>query len=400
MATITPQKRKGALVSYKFRVCVGRDADNKQIFRCTTWPVPQGLSPAKAAKAAKRAAEAWERETRAAYEYDLRHPQQAQDREMSRLRTDFASFVRHTWFPLCIEDGAHKPKTVAFYEDTMGNIVDYFQGHSLQKMQGLDLQRFLAYLRTERGFSPQYVQHHDRTLRRIFAFAQKQGLIPKDPMDTVEKPKLPKHQVDALSEEEAHTFFSALGSCPLDFRCLLYLMLTTGLRRGECLGLQWQDVDTAHALLHVERHVTHTTAQGTVVSSPKTTASVRAVPLLDSMLSLLCQLRTQQQKNFPDVVLEESFLFHGQAGPFSPRDPNAVTRRVKRFMKRHGLPDLSPHDLRHSCATLLLGSGADIKSVQEILGHTNASTTLNFYVRPDPKQMRAAANKMAEAFRL
>ncbi len=163
---------------------------------------------------------------------------------------------------------------------------------------------------------------------------------------------------------------------------------------------QWRDVDTAHALLHVERHVTHTTAQGTVVSSPKTTASVRAVPLLDSMLSLLCQLRTQQQKNFPDVVLEESFLFHGQAGPFSPRDPNAVTRRVKRFMKRHGLPDLSPHDLRHSCATLLLGSGADIKSVQEILGHTNASNTLNFYVRPDPKQMQAAANKMAEAFRL
>ncbi len=147
----SPPKRKGALVSYKFRVCVGRDAANKQIFRCTTWPVPQGLSPAKAAKAAKRAAEAWERETRAAYEYDLRHPQQAQDRETSRLRTDFASFVRHTWFPLCMEDGAHKPKTVAFYEDTMRNIVDYFQGHSLQKMQGLDLQRFLAYLRTERG---------------------------------------------------------------------------------------------------------------------------------------------------------------------------------------------------------------------------------------------------------
>ena len=133
MATITPQKRKGALVSYKFRVCVGRDADNKQIFRCTTWPVPQGLSPAKAAKAAKRAAEAWERETRAAYEYDLHHPQQAQDRETSRLRTDFASFVRHTWFPLCMEDGAHKPKTVAFYEDTMRNIT----GRIVNVVQGL-----------------------------------------------------------------------------------------------------------------------------------------------------------------------------------------------------------------------------------------------------------------------
>ena len=140
MATITPQKRKGALVSYKFRVCVGRDAANKQIFRCTTWPVPQGLSPAKAAKAAKRAAEAWERETRATYAQDLLCPEQARDREMSRLRTDFVSFVRHTWFPLCIEDGAHKPKTVAFYEDTVRNIIDYFQGYYLQKIQGMDLQ--------------------------------------------------------------------------------------------------------------------------------------------------------------------------------------------------------------------------------------------------------------------
>ena len=67
-------------------------------------------------------------------------------------------------------------------------------------------------------------------------------------------------------------------------------------------------------------------------------------------------------------------------------------------MKRNSLPDLSPHDLRHSCATLLLGSGADVKSVQEILGHTNARTTLDFYVRTDLQQMRAATNRFANVY--
>ena len=95
-----------------------------------------------------------------------------------------------------------------------------------------------------------------------------------------------------------------------------------------------------------------------------------------------------------------SLVFPSDRGENIPRTPNAVTHRVKRFMKANGLPDMSPHDLRHSCATLLLGSGADIKSVQEILGHSNASTTLNFHVRSDLQQMKAATDKFANAFGL
>ena len=121
---------------------------------------------------------------------------------------------------------------------------------------------------------------------------------------------------------------------------------------------------------------------------------------MQSTLKLLQQLKKQVKGQHPDTILKEAFIFPGESDLFTPRDPNAVTRRVKRFMKRNGLPDLSPHDLRHSCATLLLSQGADIKSVQEILGHADASTTLNFYVKADLRQMQAATEKYAAAFNL
>ena len=117
-------------------------------------------------------------------------------------------------------------------------------------------------------------------------------------------------------------------------------------------------------------------------------------------MQLLRQLKTLRKQENPNTILDDSYIFPGENGIFTPRSPCAVTRRVKRFMAIHGLSDMSPHDLRHSCATLLLSSGADIKSVQEILGHTNATPTLNFYVRSDLQQMQTATAKYAAAFGL
>lgn len=118
-----------------------------------------------------------------------------------------------------------------------------------------------------------------------------------------------------------------------------------------------------------------------MVGTPKTAKSVRVIPLMEGVLTLLLALKREVQRKHPNTVLQDAFIFPSEKNLFQPRNPTGVTHRVKRFMARNDLPDFSPHDLRHSCATLLLGQGADIKSVQEILGHANASTTLNFYVQ-------------------
>ena len=400
MASIIPKEKDGKIISYKFKACVGRDDCGKQVFRCTTWKVPAGLVPSKAAKAAEKAAAAWEQDARAEYEKDLQDAERARQREIAKCKTDFVHFVKNVWFPICIEDGEHKPKTISFYNDTTKNITAYFAGCNMQRIAPAEIQKFLIYLRTEKGFSPRNVHHHYRTLNMIFSYAVRQDILLKNPMDKVDPPKLVRKEIDALSQEQATDFFREIHDCPLDFRCLLTLLVTTGLRRGECVGLQWRDIDENSLLLRVQRNVTYTTKTGIVVNTPKTAKSRRPIPIMESTLRLLCLLREQRRRENPGVDISDSFIFHGEKGIFDPKDPNAVTRRVKRFMAAHDLPDLSPHDLRHSCATLLLGSGADIKSVQEILGHTNANTTLNFYVRSDVQQMKAATDKFANAFGL
>ena len=225
-------------------------------------------------------------------------------------------------------------------------------------------------------------------------------MIVRNPMIQVEAPKKDRKPVDALTPEQAQQFFANLSDCPLDFHCMLSLLITTGIRRGECMGLQWGDIDEKEMVIHIQRNVTYTPESGVQVSTPKTANSIRSVPIMESTLKLLKKYHARFQAANPDERIDDAFLFPKEGRIFEARDPNSVTRRVKRFMRLHNLPDMSPHDLRHSCGSLLLANGADIKSVQEILGHANASTTLNFYVRTDLSQMRSATNKYAAAFGL
>lgn len=332
--------------------------------------------------------------------------QSIRKRKKRKRRDGFVAFVNDVWLPLQVRGGNIKPSTVAFYEYMAKPITEHFSGAILQEIGPIEIQKYLIYLRTEhktkRGqpLSPKTLRHQYVALSSIFNYAEKQGMIAANPMAKVDAPKKDKKPVEALTQEQAAQFFQLLPSCPLDFRCMLYLLITTGIRRGECMGLKWRDIDEQASTIHIERNISYTPASGVIVNTPKTANSVRTIPIIPSVLQLLLRLKQEAQRNSPRTVLENAFLFPSEKDIFAPRDPNSVTRRVKRFMKKNGLPDLSPHDLRHSCATLLLAQGADIKSVQEILGHSDASTTLNFYVKADLRQMQAATEKYAEAFNL
>ena len=402
MATIIKNLKDGKVVSYKFRAYLGRTENGTQIARYTTWSIPENLTPSKAERLAQKAAAAWEKEVKDEYTKDINDPTRIKAREINKQHTDFSDFIHHTWFSLCIRDGNHKPTTVEFYRHITNKIAEYFKGSILQKITSLQIQEYIIFLRTQyrtrqgNPISDKTIRHHYCVLTLIFDFAIEQELINKNPMEKVECPKLAKKKVDAFTQEEAQTFFSLLPNCTLDFQCMLYLLITTGIRRGELMGLQWQDIDIDNMTVEIMRNITYTPKGGVVANTPKTENSIRIIPLIPVVTDML---RKYQAEINPEGT-KDSFLFPSVQGKGIPRDPNAITRRVKRFMHTNGLPDLSPHDLRHSCATLLLSNGADIKSVQEILGHADASTTLNFYVKSDLLNMKTATNKLAAAFGL
>jgi len=408
MANIRENQKSGKTVSYRFTTCLERNICGKQIRRYTTWTPPDGLSPAKERRAAERAADAWEQEIKA--EYQKQKEAEALGKAYTlppdKRKDDFVSFVNEIWLPLQVRGGNDKPTTIAFYQHMANYITAYFDGAVLQQISPIDIQKYLTYLRTDyksklgKPLSPKSIRHQYSTLNLIFEYAERQEMISNNPMRKVDPPKKEKKPIDAMTQEQAKRFFTILSDCPLDFRCILQLMITTGIRRGECIGLKWKDIDEATLTIKIERSVSYTSESGKFVGTPKTSTAIRTIPLIPSTFYLLLRLKEQISTEHPHTILKEAFIFPSKKDLFAPRDPNAITQRVKRFMKNNDLPILSPHDLRHSCATLLLSQGADVKSVQEILGHSDASTTLNFYVKSDLRQMREATEKYAAAFNL
>ena len=286
MASIRENRKKGKVVSYQFTAFLERNAAGKQVRKYLTWTPPESLSPAKARKAAQREADKWEAQIRADYQKE----QEAASAAVYSLppeerRDDFFTFVNDVWLTLQVRGGGCKPATIAFYEKIAKVITAYFDGCCLQEITPVLVQKYLNYLRTEyvganhKPLGGKSVRHHYVTLNTIFRYAERQGMIVRNPMLFVDAPKREKKPVDALTPEQARLFFDCLPSCPLNFRCMLLLLITTGIRRGECMGLKWGDIDEKERLIHIERNVSYTPKSGVQVLTPKTATSIRAVPI-------------------------------------------------------------------------------------------------------------------------
>lgn len=383
MATITPQKDKnGSVISYRIKIYLGRDEQYKQIQRTTTIPRPEGLTPAKERKEVERIADSWEQEQKA--DFEKNHS------KFDKKQITLSDFVSKHWWPDHVEDGKHTPSSISFYGYMSGDILTYFGPRKkLSQIDAEAVKRYIKYCnieaRTKAGepYSAATTQHHFNTLRSILEYARRFHYIESNPCHDLapnEKPKRDKKKIDFLEPDEARRFIAALDDEPIFWKAFMNLLITTGLRRGEAVGLQWGDIDQDKQIITVQRNVTidKNSPDKYHVGATKT-GEVRTVPVSPRVLALLMALKRSEQEKFKAAFLPHGFVFCSTTDPYKPMYPTEPTRWQRKFTNRHNLPKVSPHDLRHTAATLALESGANLKQVQTLLGHADPSTTMSFY---------------------
>ena len=234
--------------------------------------------------------------------------------------------------------------------------------------------------------SPRTVQYIHATLRRALAQAVRLDLLTKNVADLVNPPKLQKKEISPLNVEEINRLFKTIEGHPLE--ALFVLAVTTGLRRGEILGLHWNDIDLDKGTLQVQRSLSLTKG-GPVFNPPKTTRGKRSVRLSSVCVKALIKHKSRQKNNV--------LVFPNQEGE-PRRSSNVLNSTFDRIKKKGNLPDIRFHDLRHTCATLLLGKGVHPKIVQEMLGHSTISITLDTYSHVLPNMQEKAVMAMEDIF--
>ena len=285
-----------------------------------------------------------------------------------------------------------RPSTLEHYRSDMEHHVKPYLGQKkLTQITASDLRKLYDDLKKQgrvhprpgqsRGLSTTTVHGIHTTLHHALKSAVDQRLLPHNPADHVEPPKVAHKSMTILNEEQLDTFLAAVEQDPI-WKDFFYTELTTGLRLGEICGLMWSDFDARKGTLSVNRTIHKEKGGRLVTGDTKTYAGTRTIVLPDSTAELLrCR-----KKNSYSV-----WIFPNPLKPEAPMNPSTAYHQLKKLLEENGLPGLRFHDLRHTFATHALANGVDAKTLSGILGHTKASFTVDTYTHTTTDMHKKAA---------
>ena len=314
----------------------------------------------------------------------------------------FADFMEQ-W--LDVVKGSITTVTYSSYANMVKVIIaPYFREKNitLNGLQSKDIQDF--YQEQLNRVKASTVIHYHANIHKALKYAVKLELISNNPADRVERPKQEKFQGSFYSSEELNDLFDAVAGTRLELAVLLGAFY--GLRRSEIVGLKWDAIDFKKNTITINHTVTSCNLDGKCVvlakDTTKTKSSRRTLPLVPFFRDKLLNIKSQQEANkkLCGRSYNKDYLDYIYVDEIGDRiKPNYITGQFPKLLEKQGFRRIRFHDLRHSCASLLLASGVPMKNIQEWLGHSDFSTTANIYAHLDYSSKLTSASAMESNFR-
>ncbi len=384
MASITARKDKnGKIISYRMRHYRGKGVKPFE----KTVKLPPELSKRERDKELKR------------LEVEF-------DRECELKETNYnlvKSFKNYTEHFLSIKKMCGvKETTYANYSAWCARINETLGAYKLEEITPKLLTDYYASL-LESGLSPSSIKIYHRLIHGIFEQAENEGEIVSNPARRAVTPRVEKHAARSLEKEELQEVLEALSDEDIMFKTLSILLIYTGCRRGEIIGLKWSDIDFEKRVITIERNVTVANSKISI-TTPKTSKSERLLSLPPNVMHTLAEYKAHQSALIEELggrYHDEGWLFTRRHEPIGEvLHPLTYYTWLSNFCKRHGFSHINPHEFRHTSASILINSGLDVVTVSKRLGHSSTSTTLNIYSHALQTADEKACEVFAEAIEL
>lgn len=293
-----------------------------------------------------------------------------------------------------------KHRTVTQYKDLAQRIYPVI-GHIKLSVLRADILNDLYTMLSQDGMnkvtggalSAQTIIKHHRLISSVLEQAVKEGLIPFNPASRTELPKQTHKDVNYFQVEDVEAIRDALEKEPLKWKMLTHMLLMSGARRGEILGLKWSKVDFTLNNIYICNNLQYTPEKGVYDESPKTEKAYRYISFPTETMALLQahkKAQLAQQLAFDGAWTSQDYVFTRDDG--RAMHPDSVNNWLRKFSKRHNLPHINPHAFRHTMASVLYFNGVDSVSISKRLGHAQVSTTADIYAHV----MEAADQKNAD----
>ena len=424
--------------SYRFIVSGGFDSNGKRITHKKTWKPPQGMTPRQIEKAVQRAAVDFECSIEqgysldnkqtfaeyAAYVLDLKERTGVRPTTLDRYRellgrinaaighiklSDLRPQHLNAFYKNLAEPGLrvgggsatakidlakwlkeNKKSRASIAEAAgisaatvgvavKGEPIREDKAEAIAKAMGKKVAEVFKVEKNSDPLSDKTVLEHHRLISTILTQAEKEMLVPYNAAAKATPPKVEKRDPNYFQPEEIAAILKALETEPLKWQLITHLMIVTGCRRGEIMGLQWEKVDFENSRVKIDKALVSSKSKGIYLGNTKT-SDIRYLNLPAETMNLLRRHKREQlrlQIANGDRWQHTGFVFTTDDG--SHMNPDSITGWLHDFSRRHDLPHINPHAFRHTVASVLLANGTDIVTVSKQLGHASVNTTENFY---------------------